>query len=820
MPNDSKVLSAMALTPTELQVFFDSFPEQLYVFNRARRFIFANRVFLESISSILGRSQPLALSEVVGKTVDELGLSSEFTQTHEQHLESVFGSGKPLTGECSSWSRSGTKYYQYKFTPIGDIPEVPQKIVVTYREITECQQLPLADKQPDFSLKIKEEAPSIPFLKSQQQLTPILANAPFALYAIDSNGIFTFSEGKETKSMALEPTQVIGQSVFELYSNRSGCLEHIKRALLGFEQTWSASYGEKIFESRVTPLKDSNGNVLGIVGVSFDITSNRQVHNTLIESEEKFRQMTENIRECFWMSDANRTQLLYISPAYEQIWGRTCQSAYDCMDTRLDAVYPEDQERIRRSFARVLLGETVEEEYRVVRPDGSLVWLLDRTFPVRNSQGEVYRLAGIVLDISERKRAEEALKKQKEILQTIFDHIPVMISFFDAQGKMQLISRELENCLGWSLSEIQEVDLLSECYPDPEYRQMVLKHMLKGVPGWQDFQTRVRDGRVLDTSWANVRLSDGTSIGIGQDITFRKGAERQLLEKTQELEKTLHELRKTQAQLVQNEKMSSLGQLMAGVAHEINNPVGFISGNVSFAEDYAESLIELVELYQQHYPTPVAEISQAIEEINLDFIKDDFLKLLKSMEEGAKRIREIVLNLRNFSRLDEGEMKAIDVHSGIESTLLILQHRLKEKPERRAIIVVKDFAELPWVECYPSQLNQVFMNILSNAIDAVEERLETDYTFKPEIRISTTVEVQKNCRFAVVRIADNGLGISSHIKQRLFDPFFTTKPIGKGTGLGLSISYQIVVERHRGQLLVTSEPGQGSKFLIKIPLRG
>ncbi|MGQ4647225.1 PAS domain S-box protein [Lyngbya aestuarii] len=819
MPNDLKVLSAMALTPTELQLFFDSFPEQLYVFNRARRLIFANRVFLESISNILGRSQPLALSDVVGKTVDQLGLSSEFTKIHEQQLENVFSSGKSLTGECSSRSPSGTKYYQYKFTPIGDISEVPQKIVVTYREITEYQQLPLADKGADFSLTIKEEQPTVPFQESQQHLSAVLAHAPVALYAIDSNGIFTLSEGKERNSMGLEPTQVIGKSVFELYSNRSDCLEHIKRALLGSKQTWSASYGEKIFESRVTPLKDSKGNVLGIVGVSCDITSEQQVHNSLIESEEKFRQMTENIRECFWMSDANRTELLYISPAYEQLWGRSRQSAYECMDTRLDAIYPEDQERIRRSFARVLLGETVEEEYRVVRPDGSLVWLLDRTFPVWNSQGEVYRLAGIVVDISERKQAEEELKKQKEILQTIFDHIPVMISFFDAQGKMQLMSRELENCLGWSLSEIQEVDILKECYPDPEYRQMVLNHMLKGAPGWQDLQTRIRNGQVLETSWANVRLSDGTSIGIGQDITFRKQAERQLLEKAQELEKTLHELQKAQAQLVQNEKMSSLGQLMAGVAHEINNPVGFISGNVSFAEDYAESLIELVELYQEYYPTPVAEISQAIEEINLNFIKDDFIKLLKSMEEGAKRIREIVLQLRNFSRLDEGEMKPIDLHSGIESTLLILQHRLKEKPERRAIKVVKEFAELPWVECYASQLNQVFMNILSNAIDAVEEKLEADWVFTPEIRISTAVEVRENCPLAVIRISDNGLGISTDAKQRLFDPFFTTKPIGKGTGLGLSISHQIVVERHQGQLLVTSEPGQGTKFLIKIPLK-
>jgi len=358
-----------------------------------------------------------------------------------------------------------------------------------------------------------------------------------------------------------------------------------------------------------------------------------------------------------------------------------------------------------------------------------------------------------------------------------------------------------------------------------------------------------------------------------------------LSEANQQLSITLQDLQRTQSQLVQSEKMSSLGQMVAGVAHEINNPIGIIEGNLSHANTYLSELLELMHLYQKHYPNPAKEIEEYAETIDLEFLLTDFPKILESMEIGASRIGNIVLSLRNFSRLDEAEMKLVDLHEGLDSTLVMLQHRVQES----GVEVIKEFGNLPQVECYPRQLNQVFLNILNNAIDALEQkdmgtqgRFESrgigtqNHPLEPSLRESpfaqqtladsrsllygasaandseglklrtrplqmslqpqdspcitihtelvkaqcqqTTDNGQQAIDKVVIRIADNGPGMTESVRQRLFDPFFTTKQVGKGTGLGLSISYQIVVQRHGGQLYCISEPGQGTEFFIEIPV--
>jgi signal transduction histidine kinase len=285
--------------------------------------------------------------------------------------------------------------------------------------------------------------------------------------------------------------------------------------------------------------------------------------------------------------------------------------------------------------------------------------------------------------------------------------------------------------------------------------------------------------------------------------------EEKVQERTQELEQTLQDLTQTQLQLVQAEKMSSLGELVAGVAHEINNPVSFIHGNLSYLKEYTDQILDFLKLYQKHYPKPVAAIQTVAEESDLDFIQSDLRKILGSMKSGTERIREIVLSLRNFSRLDEAEFKAVDLHEGIESTLLILCHRLKESADRPEILIQRDYSELPKVECQAGQFNQVFMNILSNAIDALES------TSQPQITIRTSVLGDS----VEIAIGDNGIGIPEAIQQRIFNPFFTTKPVGKGTGMGMSISYQLIVEKHHGKLECFSTEGEGTEFLIQIPIR-
>jgi signal transduction histidine kinase len=311
-------------------------------------------------------------------------------------------------------------------------------------------------------------------------------------------------------------------------------------------------------------------------------------------------------------------------------------------------------------------------------------------------------------------------------------------------------------------------------------------------------------------------------------------------QQSKKLAEALEQLKKSQSQLIQSEKLSGLGQLMAGIAHEINNPVNFICGNLAHADQYAQQLIELVSLYRQEHLTPSAELQECLAEAELDFIIEDFPKLLSSMQIGGDRIRQLVLSLRNFSRSDVTEMLPTNLHEGIDNTLLLLHHRLGSKSGARGIRVICEYGDLPLVECYTNQINQVFMNLIGNAIDALEEQLTVEQTgtqlvastnpidnptepcstYCPQVTIRTMQipDPQGSNPRAIICIADNGAGIPLAVQEKLFEPFFTTKPIGQGTGLGLSISRDIVM-KHGGDLQCYSQPGEGTEFWIELPVK-
>ena len=356
-----------------------------------------------------------------------------------------------------------------------------------------------------------------------------------------------------------------------------------------------------------------------------------------------------------------------------------------------------------------------------------------------------------------------------------------------------------------------------------------LNSSLNGIPlEWQNFLQAVDDAYThYDADYQMIERSLELSSEellqannqLREMLTNVEGkvAERtvELIKANGELEQALTDLQQMQIHLIQAEKMSSLGQLIAGIAHEINNPVNFIHGNIRHLHNYVINLLEFVDLSQECSERVNSDLQSKAEEIDLEFIKIDLPKVIKSMEVGTHRIREIVLSLRNFSHIDQSELKAIDIHQGIEDTLLILGHRIK--PQKNSdfprIQIVKHYGDLPLVNCYAGQLNQVFVNILVNAIDAIEESASSDR--QPCISIHTQV-IDDN--YVEIAIADNGSGIPEAIQQQIFNPFFTTKPVGKGTGMGMAISYQIITEKHKGRLTCVSSLGKGTEFIIHIPI--
>ena len=710
---------------------------------------------------------------------------------------------------------------------------------------------------------------------AQQKFQLVIDNIPQLIFWKDRDSVFLGCNQAAAKVAGLPSSQaIVGKTDYDLpwTTSEADWYRECDRRVMASEQpelhiieTQQQTDGRQAWlDTNKIPLRDPAGNVVGILVTIEDITDRKRTDAALQHSEEHFRSLTTNIPLAVYRSLCDDDWTIgYMSDFFEDLTGYPVSDFIHAhVRTWASVIHPDDLAMLKQTVEAALAArQPFEMEYRIRHCDGSLRWVHEKGQGKFDESDNLLYLFGAILDITDRKQAEAALQQlNEELEQRVFDRTAQLeqeiherertgTKLRESQQRLTLLIEQTplaviewntnleltdwnsaaEQIFGYSRSEAlgQTPSFLLSAADRELVHQSLTQVVLKQRRSLHGVETNVtKSGGRIVCEWHDYPLiaADGTVVGfasIAQDVTARqrteaalKQSEARLRQRAEELQHTLQELQRAQAQLVQSEKMSSLGQLVAGVAHEINNPVNFISGNLSHAKQYIEDLIRLLQLYQRHELNPAPIVQAEAEAIDLDFLLEDLPKLFNSMSFGVDRIQRIVRSLRNFSRMDEAEKKAVDLHDGLDSTLIILQSRLKASPNRCEIKISKHYGQLPDIECYASQLNQVFMNLISNAIEAIEERLTLLPTLSPRICIFTElIDTQVQ-----IRITDNGAGIPPRVLSRLFDPFFTTKPIGKGTGMGLSISYQIVTEKHGGSLECRSTVGEGTEFTIKIPI--
>lgn len=589
---------------------------------------------------------------------------------------------------------------------------------------------------------------------------------------------------------------------------------------------------ERRVEERTIQLKEA------VENLQAEIVERQLTEEKLRTSEEKFSKAFRSSPDPMVITTFKDGRFMEVNDSFLLATGYSLEEVIDRTAKDLKIwVNPRESQQLRESLEELGVVRNYEYEFRI--KSGEIrVWLLSAE--IINLGGERCLLCAIA-DITKRKKAEDALQESQRTLSTLMGNLPGMAYRFsnDVDRSLEFVSDGCYKLTGYKPEEFlhsPKISMSQLTLPEDRDRFWIaVGAALRKQRPYQLIYRMVTKSGEIKWVWEQgigVFSESGEIValeGLITDITKRKRAEdglkrsqAELREQKRQLEQALEELQHTQATLIHAEKMSSLGQMVAGIAHEIKNPVNCICGNMLHLGHYTKDLTALLQLYQQYFPSPPQEILDEIEDLDLEFLMEDLPQVVSAMEVGAERIREIVRSLRNFSRTDDISKNRVDIHEGIEGTLVILQNRLKANGNYPGIKVYKDYGNLPKVECYAGKMSQVFMNLIGNAIEALEEWVDSGNNEDKEpsisIRTETIVGDRNQPSTVAIRIADNGPGMTEEVRQHLFDKFFTTKPVGKGTGLGLSISYQIVVEKHHGKLDCLSTPGEGAEFVVEIPV--
>ena len=817
--------------------------EQLQKAHRTRDRLFAMNLDILCVAGLDGYFQQFnpALENILGYSPREL-LSQPFIEfVHPDDRATTLAAVTRLSEENevvgfeNRYRCQDGSYRWLSWNAVSDRKN--QVIYATSRDVTESKETEAKlEEQAQFLRSVYDGVEHLIFVLD------VLENGEFS-YVGWNLQMEKFTKIGSTEIAGQKPEDWLGMETgSEIRQRLQACLEigeplTLEECLVvAGEKTW--------WQTTFNPLRDGQGRIYRIVGTTFNITDLKRAEQTL----RRQALLLDQVKGSIISTDLNGIVTTW-SQGSEDLLG---YSAAEAIGKHISFIYPEELHNFLLDGIVVPLQQQGQHEVesKLQRRSGEVFDSFVSLSLERDEEGKAIGMIGYSTDISDRKHQEAALQEQARLSQ-----FRAAIDSTLAQGHS--LPKMLQDCTEaivtyldaafariWLLNEnVLELQASAGMYTHrdgphsrvpvgqlkigliAQERQPHLTNSVQTDPRVSNKEWAKREGMVAFAGYplsvgqellgvmalfARHPLSDSTKDElalIATEISLglkRQQAEASLRRSEAQLRETLHELQRT-PQLIQSEKMSSLGKMVAGVAHEINNPISFIYSNVDHAKEYLQDLLHLIKIYQQEYPHPTKRVEDTVAEIDLEFIVEDLEKLLLSMKSGAERIRNIVLSLRNFSRLDESSMKPVDLHSGIESTLLIVQHRL------HSIEVIKEYGKLPQVTCYASELNQVFLHILNNAIDA----LLMIKTTSPQIIIRTDVTKSERVKIA---IADNGPGMSAEVRSRIFDPFFTTKPVGSGTGLGLAVSYQIVVEKHGGSLTCISSPGQGTEFIIEIPI--